>query len=88
MAEVSTLIGHARERLKDPTLAALPRGALKGPRTTIDQAEKSLQKARAALQRDAYAQVMQLSSGLARQVQGALAAIDEADAATRTPRRR
>jgi hypothetical protein len=88
VAEVNTLVSHARERLKDPTLDALPRGALKGPLATIGQAEKSLQKARAALQRDDYAQTLQVTKGLAVQVQAALTAIDTADAATRMRRHR
>jgi hypothetical protein len=88
VAEVSTLVTHARERLKDPTLAALPRGALRAPRATITQVEKSMQEARAALKADDYARAMQVTKGLAARVQVALTAIDEADAATRTRRRR
>lgn len=88
VAEVSTLVSHARERLKDPTLAALRRGALKGPLAAIAQTEKSLQKARAALMADDYAQAIELTKGLAARVQAALTAIDDADAATRTRGRR
>ena len=88
VAEVTTLVTHARERLKDPTLATIPRAALQGPRRTIEQAERSMQEAREALAADEYARAVQLTGGLASDVQAALAAIAEADAANRVRRRR
>lgn len=88
VAEVATLVAHARERLKDPTVASLPRGRLQAPRMTIDQADKSMQKARAALNAHEYARAVQLSEGLATRLQAALATIDDRAAANRSPRRR
>ena len=88
VAEVNTLVTHARARLQDPTLAALPRAALRAPRVTIDRAEKSMQEARAALKADDYERATQLTAGLAKRVQAALTAIDAADASTRPRRRR
>ena len=88
VAEVSTLVTHARERLKDSTLASLPRSTLRQARAEIDDAEKSMQEARAALKSDDYARAILLTTGLTARVQAALSAIDKADAGSPTRRRR
>lgn len=87
IAEISTLIAHARDRLKDPALATVPRPTLQRPRSTIAQAEKTLQEARAALQAGNYPRVTTLTAGLTKRVQAALNVIDGA-AAKQPPRRR
>ena len=87
ISEVSTLLTHARDRLKDPALAKVPRRTLQGPRSTIAQADKTMQEARAALKAGDHARATALAQGLTKRVQAALNAIDAA-ATPPAPRRR
>ena len=86
VGEVEALLKHARERLADQTVTALPRRALQDARTTIASVEKSMQEARAALKTEDYRRTMERTKGLVARVQAALTSIDDALAAGR-PRR-
>jgi hypothetical protein len=88
VGEVDALLTLARERLADPTVAALPRRSLQEARNTIASVEKSMQEARAALKAEDYGRTMQRTKGLTARVQAALATIDAALAANRPGRRR
>ncbi|MDP1568677.1 MAG: hypothetical protein Q8L86_01630 [Vicinamibacterales bacterium] len=88
VAEVSALVGRARERLGDPEVTRLPARALAEPVAAIEAAEGSLQEARTALDADAYQKAIDATGGVAARVQAALRAIDLAAAApaARRPR--
>src|SRR5262245_48563502 len=58
VAEVDTLLTQARDRLKDPNVARLPRRTTDNGHAVVDNAEKHMQEARAALKADDYAQVI------------------------------
>ena len=88
IAEVNTLLSHARDRLKDPALARVPRRTLQGPRATIAQADKNMQEARAALKAGDYPRATSLAQGLTKRVQAALKAIDDAGTPPAARRRR
>jgi hypothetical protein len=87
VAEVSTLIAHAHDRLKDSAVAKVPRRRLQAPRSIIERADKTMQEARAALKAGDYVRATKLTDGLAKRVQAALSAIDDA-VTPPAPRRR
>jgi hypothetical protein len=88
VGEVDSLLTHARERLGDPAVAALPRRTLQNARSTIASVEKSMQEARAGLKAEDYNRTMTRTKGQTARVQAVLAAIDEALAASRKRPRR
>jgi HAMP domain-containing protein len=83
IAEVATLLSQARAQLKN--LASRP---LRGPRTTVANAEKALQEARAALATEDYAAVSTALKGVAAGLQAALAQIDGGGAPAGSRRKR
>ena len=78
IAEASTLLTQARERLREADSSRVPRRVLTQPRAAIDRAAKSLQEARTALNADDYPTAARASDGVAKQIQAALAEIERA----------
>jgi hypothetical protein len=87
VAEVETLLSHARTQLTDQRLATVPARSLREPRAMIDAVEKSMQEARAALKADDYPRAVALTKGLATRVQAALSAVEDAADGARRRRR-
>src|SRR5688500_14050469 len=67
LAELNALLARARERLRDPDVARLPRRAGAAPRDAIDAAQNSMQVARTALAAHDYQRAIELTTGLAAQ---------------------
>lgn len=88
LAELETLLGNARWRLKDAPVQRLAPRALSAPRATVDHAERALQDARSAFGRDDYRAATAAIDGQAAQVQAAMTALDQALAASPARRRR
>lgn len=88
VGEVDALLTLARERLADPTIAALPRRTLQEARNTMTSVEKSMQEARAALKAEDYNRTMQRTKGLTARMQAALGTIDAALGRNRPVRKR
>jgi hypothetical protein len=88
VGEVDALLTLARERLADPTVAALPRRTLQVARNTVTSVEKSMQEARAALKAEDYDRTMQRTKGLTARMQAALGTIDAALSRNRPVRKR
>jgi hypothetical protein len=88
IAEVDTLLTQARDRLRDPNVARLPRRRTDSAHTAIANAEKLMQEARSALTSDNYAQVIKLTDGLAAELRAILAETRPALAPTPPKKRR
>ena len=88
LAESSTLLAQARERLRDPEVARLPRRSVQSARTTIDGANKSVQEARTALNADDYEAAGKALLGLSERIRKAIQSLDEGVEAATTSRRR
>jgi len=88
IAEVTTLLTQARDRLQDPNVSKLPRRTTDSAHGVIETADKRMQEARAALKADDYAQVMKLTDGLAAQLRAILAETRPALAPTPPKKRR
>jgi hypothetical protein len=88
MAEAAALLTQARERLRSPDIARLPRRTLQEPRAAIDAADKSLQEARTALNNDDYDAAQKAIDGIAARIQKAMSALEEASDAGPSRRRR
>jgi HAMP domain-containing protein len=88
IAEVATLLTQARTQLNAPDIARLNVRVLRAPRTVVAAAEKSLQEARAALEREDYAAVKTAINGVAARLQAALKEIDAAGNARAPVKRR
>ncbi len=87
IAEATTLLAQAREKLNDPAVARLPRRTVQEPRRTIDDAIRSLQDARTAVNNDDYERALNDVQGLSPRIQKAIATLNEL-AGTPSPRRR
>jgi hypothetical protein len=88
LAEAAALVQRAQVRLKDPAVARLPRRTIAAHQKTIAAAAGTLQKARATLEVEEYAQVNQVAATVTTQVQAVLDDLDAATApATRTRKR-
>lgn len=85
ISEAATLVQRARTRLKEPAIASQN---LRGPRQTIDTAEKVLQEARTALKAEDYPAVKVALGGITAELQAALSAIDGAAAPAAARRKR
>jgi hypothetical protein len=88
LAELNMLLAQARGRFEHPLAAKIPRRILDQAQQTVAAAEKSMQEARAALERDDYAGAIQLSEGVSARLQEALRAIDDATGMSGTRKRR
>jgi hypothetical protein len=73
IAEVDTLLVQARDRLRDPNVAHLPRKVTDPATATVNDAEKRMQEARTALTADDYPRVGTLTEGLAGRLRAILA---------------
>ena len=88
IAEAATLLARAQAQLKDPDTTRAPARALRSPRATVTAAEKTLQEARSALQKEDYAAVTRAMDGLAGELQAALSQIDDATSPGTAKRKR
>ena len=88
VAEVNSALTQARTRLTESALAKLPRRTATDARTTLANAEKSMQEARAALEQDDYGRATTLANEVSRRIAQTLATIDRPapSAAPRTRR--
>jgi hypothetical protein len=86
VAEATTLLTHARDRLRQPDVARLPRRTLQNARVAIEAAQTSVQNARTALDKDDYAAARKAVDGAAARIQRAISSIE--DAADGNPSRR
>jgi HAMP domain-containing protein len=82
ISEVATLLAQAQAQLKP-----LPARPTRAPRATVDNVEKLLQEARAALATEDYAAVSKALNGAAAELQAALKQI-EAAVVPASPRRK
>jgi hypothetical protein len=73
IAEITTLLIQATDRLRDPNVAHLPRKVTEPAQAAVSAADKRMQEARAALKADDYARVASLTDGLAAQLRAILA---------------
>jgi len=87
LAEANALFTQARARLDDPAQSKLPRRTLAEARTAVGAAEATMQEARAALERNEYQRVMELTADLSARIQAVLATIEKA-ATPPAPRKR
>ncbi len=88
LAEASTLLAQGRERLRDPTVARLPRKTVQDTRAILEAAQKSLQEARAAVNADDYPRAIHAIEGVAARLQAALNDLQQAiDTSTGSRRR-
>lgn len=88
IAEVNVLLNQARERMRAPDVARLPRRTVAATRAVIDTAQKNMQEARAAVTGDDYERAVRLTEGMAAQIQAALAALKTPDGAEPARKRR
>ena len=86
IAEIATLLARAQAQLKDPDIAPGAR-TLRAARATVAKSETVLQEARSALEKEDYATVSKVLSGVAAELQAALTQIDAA-ASPGPPKRR
>jgi hypothetical protein len=77
VVEASMRLTQARDRLKDPAAARVPRRVLEQSTSTLDAVEEIMQEARAAMSKDDYAQASRLASDASRRLQEALAPFDK-----------
>ena len=88
IAEVATLLTQAQTQLQAPDVTRLNPRVLRAPRAVVAGTEKSLQEARAALEREDYAVVKAAMNGVAAKLQAALKEIDAAGNSRAPARRR
>ena len=88
VAEVNMLLTQARGRLETPAVARLSRRTLDRPSQTLATAQKNMQEARAALEKDDYQRAIQLANRVSASIQEALTAIDKATAVPGARKRR
>jgi hypothetical protein len=87
VAEVNSALTRAREQLNAPALAKLPRRTATDLRNQLAAADKNMQEARAALERDDHEGAIAIAKSLSPRIQEALAVLDKPAAAT-SPRKR
>lgn len=88
ISEAATLVQRAKAQLKDPDLATLNPRVLRSPRMTVESAEKVLQEARSALEKEDYPAVTRALGGITAELQAALSLIDAAASPGPARRRR
>lgn len=88
IAEVATVLSHVQDRLRRPEVTRLPRRTLRSPRDTVAAADTALQKARAALAQEDYAEVPRALGSTMAELQATLRQLDAAlaPAPARRPR--
>jgi hypothetical protein len=87
VAEANSTVTQARDRHNDAALAKLPRRTATSIRTVLAAAEKSMQEARAALERDDYPRAIDAASAAARRARE-ISAIIEKSAPAAPPRKK
>lgn len=88
IAEASTLLAQARERLRDPVVSRLQRRALVEPRAAVDAAHSLVQEARAAITTEDYAGALKAIDGVSARIRAAIEQISKAAANPASRRRR
>jgi hypothetical protein len=78
VAEVNSALVQARARFTDATLARLPRSTATDVRATLTAADKSMQEARAALERDDYARALAIANTISTRITQTLGTIEKA----------
>lgn len=88
LAEATALVQRAEARLGAPDTARLPRRVVAPAQAAVDTAKTTLQKARAALDQEEYAQVGKAAATVTAQIEAALLTIDPPAAAPARGRKR
>ena len=88
VAEANSVMTQARARLNDAGSAKLPRQSVTDARQAFANAEKTMQEARAALERDDYARAITAATAVSTHIQETLAALDKPAAAPPARKRR
>jgi hypothetical protein len=87
VAEVNSVLAQTRQRLDDATLAKLPRRTAADARDAIAAADKSMQEARAALEKDDYRHAVSIANAVSARIADVLATVDKVPPAA-SPRKR
>ena len=88
VAEANSALTQARARVNDEALAKLPRRAAADARQAFATAEKNMQEARAALERDEYERAITVATALSTEIQATLAELDKLASAAPARKRR
>jgi hypothetical protein len=88
VVEATMRLTQARDRLKDPAVARLPRRVLDQTTTALDAVEQIMQEARAALSTDDYPRARRLAADANARIQEALPAIEKAATGSDNRKRR
>ena len=88
IAVVTIQLTQARDRLKDPVVARMPRRVLDNAQSTLAAADNAMQEARAALASDDYAKALQRGNDASAQIQQATGTLDSSAGAAPQRRRR
>jgi hypothetical protein len=78
VAEVNAVLTQAQARLDDATLTKLPRRTATDLRARVAAAEKSMQEARTALERDDYERAITIAKALEARIVETLGVLDKA----------
>jgi hypothetical protein len=87
VAEANSTVTQARQRLNDAVIGKLPRRTATAARTALATADKGMQEARTALERDDYTRAIDAATAAAARVRDALALVDKSPPPA-APRRR
>ena len=87
VAEANSAVTQGRAQLSEAALAKLPRRIAADTRQALDSADKQMQEARAALQRDEYDRAVSAAKAAMARIQETLAVMDKAATAP-PPRKR
>jgi hypothetical protein len=88
ISEAATLVQRANTLLKDPGFASINPRLLQAPRRTVESADKVLQEARSALEREDYPAVTTALGTITSDLHAALSLIDAAASPGPTRRKR
>ena len=88
LAEATALVDRTDLRLKQPEVAKLNRRVLTPVQTAVTTAQSTLQEARAALEKEDYARVRDVTAAVSREIKAALAQLDAAAPPPVRPRKR
>jgi hypothetical protein len=88
VTEANSMLTQARDKWNDEALGKLPRRSASDTREAFEAAEKSMQEARAALEREEYDQATTLARGVSTRIRELVAALDKPPAAPPARKRR
>lgn len=78
LAEATALVDRTDLRLKQPEVAKVNRRVLMPVQKAVTTAQGTLQEARAALEKEDYARVREVTAGVSREIKAALVQLDAA----------